>query len=54
MNKRKREETNKRSQEKEEDDDLDEAIEARIDLDEEEKNASSEESGEDLMNNMDE
>jgi len=52
MNKRKREEIKNKPLDKEEDEDLEEAIEARIDIEDEEKSASSEEEGEDLMKDM--
>ncbi len=52
MNKRKREETKDSGLHKEDNDEIDEAFEEKIDLHDEEKSASSEEEGEDLMNDM--
>ena len=52
MNKRKREDTKKELDENEEIKDLGEAIEDQINLDEEEKSASSEGEGDDLMQDM--
>ncbi len=52
MNKRKREETKKELDENEEIKDLGEAIEDQVNLDEEDKSASSEGEGDDLMQEM--
>jgi hypothetical protein len=52
MNKRKREENQKKQQDADPEEDLEEAIEENMIIDEDEENASSEGEGEDLMENM--